>query len=64
MSTIRFYVEYEDGTITADETCPMDPAYRVEEIRKSFSILGENMEFVLEFDPALQVPPPAQDGLE
>jgi hypothetical protein len=33
----------------------------VEEIRKGFSIMGEDMEFVLTFDPPLLVPAPAED---
>ena len=65
MSTIRFYVQHlADGAITDDETCLLDPDHTVEAIRKGFSVLGEEMEFVLEFDPPLMVPAPAEDGLE
>lgn len=65
MSTIRFYVQHlADGAITDDETCPLDGDRTVEEIRKGFSIMGEEMEFVLEFDPPLVVPAPAEDGME
>jgi hypothetical protein len=65
MSTIRFYIQHlADGAITDDETCLLDPDRTVEEIRKGFCILGKKMEFVLEFDPPLVVPAPAEDGLE
>lgn len=61
MSFVRFYIDHRDGTISDDQTYPLDPHYGVGEIRKGFSVNGEEFEIVIKFDPELTVPAPAEE---
>jgi hypothetical protein len=62
VSVLRFYVRHADGSITDDETCLIETPV-VSQLEKGFDVLGERgMNFVIEFDPPLVVPPPAKEA--